>query len=509
MTPDYDVLILGAGISGISAACHLLRECPDKRFALLERRSSLGGTWDLFRYPGIRSDSDMSTFGFDFRPWNQSSVLADGPSILKYVKDTAREFGVDEKIIHQQKITRINWDSTTQCWTVTSVNEASGETCNRTASFLIGCMGYYNYDQGYRPTFPGEDTFKGDILHPQHWPEDYDYSGKKVVVIGSGATAITLLPAMTDRAAHVTMLQRSPTYIASVPKVDPLHRALSRYLPAHLVWQATRLRNTRLQSVIYKLSKAKPELMRRFMLKQVKAQLHGSADMKHFTPHYNPWEQRLCAVPSGDLFKAIRAGRASVITDHIERFDETGIVLKSGEHLDADLIITATGLSLQILGGAEVSLDHEPVEPGQVMAYQSVLLENIPNAAMIFGYTNSSWTLKADMASHYVCQLLNHMDAQGYTVVVPRDRDNCRTDDTILGKAMSSGYIQRAHHILPKQGTHGPWVVQNDYFQDKALYAHVDFDVPELEFTQGKAPKRKPFPRPFKRLQRLAQVVRG
>lgn len=488
MNPDYDVLILGAGISGISAACHLLRECPGKRFAILERRHSMGGTWDLFRYPGIRSDSDMSTFGFDFKPWNKPNVLADGPSILNYIKETAREFRVEDKIIYHQKVIRADWDSQQQRWTVTALNEQSGETTTYTAAFVLGCMGYYNYDQGFRPHFRDEEKFKGDILHPQHWPENYDYSGKKVVIIGSGATAVTLLPTMTDKAAHVTMLQRSPTYVASVPSVDPLHLAMSKYLPPKVVYKATRLRNTRLQSFIYQLSRRQPELLRKFLLSRVRAQLGGSSDMKHFTPSYNPWDQRLCAVPSGDMFKAIRAGKASVVTDQIDRFDETGIVLKSGQHLDADLIITATGLSIQILGGAQVYVDGQAVDPGQVMAYQSVMLEDIPNAAMVFGYTNSSWTLKADMVSHYVCQLLNHMDRHGYSVVIPRDRDDCITEDTILGKAMSSGYIQRAQHTLPKQGSKGPWVVNNDYFKDKALYAKVNFEVPELEFIKSSKP---------------------
>ena len=470
MTQQHvDVLIIGAGISGISAAYHLKKFCPNKTFRVLERRHAIGGTWDLFRYPGIRSDSDMSTFGFNFRPWTEPKVLADGASIRQYVNDTAQEFGVIPHISFGRRVLNANWSSVDNQWSLNVVNDADNSEETWTANFVISCTGYYNYDQGFRPHFNDEEKFAGQIIHPQHWPEDLDYSGKKVVVIGSGATAVTLVPSMAGTAAHVTMLQRSPSYVASVPAIDKLHTNLMKVLPTKLAYRATRTRNIGLQRFVYEASRKQPKIMRRLLLAAVKKQVGDKVDMKHFTPSYNPWDERLCAVPNGDLFKVLRQGKASVVTDHIDRFTETGILLKSGEHLDADIIVSATGLNIQMMGGATLSLDDKPVNVSDRMTYKGVLLENIPNAAMIFGYTNSSWTLKADIANEYICRVLNWMDKKGYRTVMPIDNDNCVDDGTILGSNMRSGYIQRAASVLPKQGKKAPWQVLHNYLVDMRM----------------------------------------
>lgn len=466
-----DVLIIGAGISGIGAACHLTRECPDKRYAILERRHEIGGTWSLFNYPGIRSDSDMYSFGFSFRPWTEPKILADGPSIRQYVNDTANEYGVLQHIHFGRKVLQASWSSETALWTVEASTEAGGiETY--TARFMIGCTGYYNYDHGYRPDFPGEKTFKGQIVHPQFWPKDLDYAGKRVVIIGSGATAITLVPSMAADAAQVTMLQRSPTYILSLPSIDKVAAKLQQWLPSKLAYKLNRTRNILLARGLYEFAKRRPAAMKRFLLGRVKKQIGEHSDMRHFTPSYNPWDERLCVVPSGDLFKAIRAGKASVATDHIERFTKDGIRLKSGEELKADIIVTATGLTVQMMGGTQVVIDGAPMQPRDHMTYKGVLMQDVPNAAMIFGYTNISWTLKVDIACEYICRLIKHMDAKGYRMAVPRDADGCMDEgNTILG-ALSSGYIQRAAATLPRQGTRSPWQVSQNYLRD----------VPELRF---------------------------
>lgn len=466
---DLDVIIIGAGISGISAACHLKTECPGKRFTILERRQRVGGTWDLFRYPGIRSDSDIFTFGFKFKPWKSSSVLADGKAIRDYVEETVRDYGLSDDIQYGMRFTKANWDSAAQRWSVYATNEKTGKETVYTARFMIGCTGYYDYDKAYKPDFPGEKDFKGQIIHPQFWPENLDYTGKNVVIIGSGATAVTLVPAMAPQAKHVTMLQRSPTYVATLPAQDPLYARLSKVLPAQVVYQMTRVRNTNLQKFIYKFSREQPGLMRRLLLAAVKRQVGDKVDMKHFTPTYKPWDQRLCAVPNGDLFKSLRSGKSSVVTDQIERFTENGIQLKSGEFLPADIIVTATGLKIQMVGGAQVSVDSKPVDISEHVTYKSVMLEGVPNAAIVFGYTNSSWTLKADLASAYVCRLLNYMDQHQFTTVVAKDFEQVKTADTVLGSSMSSGYIQRALKDLPKQGSKGPWKVTNDYMTDKPM----------------------------------------
>jgi cation diffusion facilitator CzcD-associated flavoprotein CzcO len=497
----YDVLIIGAGVSGIGMACHLKRECPGKRFAILERRQSLGGTWDLFRYPGIRSDSDMFTFGYNFRPWTGGKVLADGASIKQYVADTARENDVERNIRYGVAVKTADWSSEEKCWKLTAVNEKTGEAETYTASFLVGCTGYYNYDQGYKPDFPGEKDFKGQVVHPQHWPENLDYSGKKVVVIGSGATAITLVPTMAEKAAHVTMLQRSPTYLMPLPSTDKVTLALQKVLPEKAAYRLTRARNISISRLLYERSRKSPKAMRRLFLSVIKRQLKGKADMRHFTPDYNPWDQRLCVVKDGDLFDAIKAGTASIKTDHIERFTDTGIRLKSGEELEADIIIPATGLDIQMLGGIQPTVDGQGVVLKEKVIYKNVMVEGMPNSAMIFGYTNISWTLKADIASEYLCRLINHMDRKGYQVVVPRDTENSLGNDTILG-SLDAGYIKRAEDRLPRQGTHGPWKASQNYLQDVKILRFEPIEDGYLEFdgqrSQQASPEKAGFLKPLR-----------
>ena len=482
-TEHFDVLILGAGISGIGAACHLERKCPGKSYAILERRQTVGGTWDLFRYPGIRSDSDMFTFGFNFRPWTEPKVLADGPAIKGYLRDTAAQYGVNQHIRFGIKVTAASWSSEEQRWTVTAEREPGGEALVFTSNFLIGATGYYNYDKPFRPDFPGEKSFKGPIIHPQQWPENLDYAGKRVVVIGSGATAITLVPSMAGKAAHVTMLQRSPTYIMSVPAMDPMAPRLQKFLPNKLVYRMMRTRNVGLQRLLYQASRRAPKAVRRLLLAQVKAQLGGKVDMKHFTPSYNPWDERLCVVPNGDLFKVLKKGTASIVTDHIESFTAKGIKLKSGQELEADIIITATGLNVQLLGGVQVTVDGKQFQPKQHMTYKGVLVQDVPNAAIIIGYTNASWTLKADIASEYICRVLKHMDANGYGQMVPQDDgDNMVENETVMG-GLNSGYVKRAVDQLPKQGRKSPWKVLQDYVRDVPMLRFSPIEDGALKFT--------------------------
>jgi monooxygenase len=507
----FDVLILGAGISGIGAACHLTRKCPGKRYAILERRNAIGGTWDLFRYPGIRSDSDMYTFGFNFRPWTEPKVLADGPSIRKYVRETAEQYGVDRHIRFGIKVTTAAWSSEDGYWTLTAQREEGGEPLRFTCNFLMGCTGYYNYDAGYQPEFPGQKAFKGQLIHPQHWPENLEYQGKRIVVIGSGATAITLVPSMAGKAAHVTMLQRSPTYILSVPAIDPISSRLQRFLPDMLVYRLARTRNINLQRFLYALSRRRPKVVRRMLLAAVRKQLGKNADMRHFTPSYNPWDERLCVVPNGDLFKAIRHGKAEVVTDQIETFTKTGIKLQSGAELDADIVVSATGLNVQLLGGVRVEVDGKRYLPSDSMTYKGVLIEGVPNAAIIIGYTNASWTLKADIASEYVCRLLQHMDKKGYTEVIPRDRDNSRTEDTVMG-GLNSGYIRRAIDQLPKQGSKRPWKIVQDYVRDVPILRYAPIEDGVLSFTRkrdkpaGVQPVRMQQPHTSKALRTVVEA---
>lgn len=484
MKANYDVLIIGAGLSGIGMACHLAEACPDKRIGILERRSVIGGTWDLFRYPGIRSDSDMFSFGYKFRPWHELKVLADGPSIRRYIVDTAREYGVDKHIQFGLKILRASWSSEDRCWTVTAHNEGSHETCILTCKFLIPCTGYYNYDHGHRPDFAGLERYRGICVHPQHWPEGLDYRGKRVIVIGSGATAVTLVPAMAGKASHVTLLQRSPSYVFSVPGYDKISAVLQKVLPARWVYGLARWRNIRLQRFLYKAAKRRPQRVRSWLLSHVEQQLGHGADMRHFSPRYNPWDERLCAVPDGDLFKVIREGKASVVTDHIETFTETGIRLKSGKSLDADIIITATGLQLQSLGGMEVQVDGQPRHPSSLMTYKSVLMQDVPNLANLFGYTNAPWTLKVDLAANYICRLLNHMDRHGYDVVTPRAPAGEMLDETVMD-SLQSGYVQRGRSAVPRQGRTLPWRVLHNFETDRAMLTKHPISDAALEFVRA------------------------
>jgi cation diffusion facilitator CzcD-associated flavoprotein CzcO len=457
-----DVLIIGAGLSGIGAAAHLVSELPDKSFALLERRDAIGGTWDLFKYPGIRSDSDMNTLGYRFRPWSSDNVLADGPAIKEYVEETADEYGITDRIHFGAYAKHASFDSESATWTVAF--EQGGEEKTVTASFLWACSGYYNYDEGHAPVFPGQDDFAGQLVHPQFWPEDLDYAGKKVVVIGSGATAVTLVPSMAPDAAHVTMLQRSPTYILSIPRTDPLGSTMRRIMPEKAAAGVARWRNVLLQAGLYHSSQRLPGLIRRGIRKATIAQLPKDYDVDtHFKPSYDPWDQRMCMVPNGDLFKAIRKGEASIVTDQIDTFTKTGIKLKSGEELEADIVITATGLKLQLFGGMTADVDGEKVDPHEHVVYKGAMLDGVPNYAFVIGYTNASWTLKADLVSEYVVRVLKEMDAKGDKVVVPVRPETMETQPLM---SLASGYVQRATPELPQAGNSGHWQMPNNYLLD-------------------------------------------
>jgi cation diffusion facilitator CzcD-associated flavoprotein CzcO len=478
-----DVLIVGAGLSGIAAGYHLQASCPGKTYAILESRESIGGTWDLFRYPGIRSDSDMFTLGYGFRPWKAAKAIADGPSILEYVKDTAREYGIDRHIRFGHKVVRAEWSSAEQRWTVEAQLTDTGETVELTAGFLFACTGYYRYDEGYTPELPGTERFHGPIVHPQHWPEDLDYAGKRVVVIGSGATAVTLVPAMAGEAAHVTMLQRSPSYIVSLPNEDPVAKLAQRVLPERLAHSLLRWKNVLLMMANFQLSKRAPGLMRKLLRAGVKRALPAGYDVDtHFNPSYDPWDQRLCLVPDGDLFEAISAGGASVVTDRIRTFTETGIELESGRHLEADVIITATGLNLLALGGMDLRVDGEDVDFGQTLTYRGMMFGGVPNMAMTVGYTNASWTLKADLICQYVTRVLNHMDARGYTQATPRPPADAGETEPFLN--LTSGYVLRSLDRFPRQAATAPWRVHHNYVRDIALIRRGDL-AEGMEFAAG------------------------
>jgi cation diffusion facilitator CzcD-associated flavoprotein CzcO len=471
-----DVLIVGAGLSGIGAACHLKRLSPGRSIALVEGRQSLGGTWDLFRYPGIRSDSDMYTLGYSFRPWTGEKSIADGPAILQYLQDTARENGIDRLIRYGHRVRRAAWSSAEAQWTVEV--ERDGAIVMLRAGFLLTCGGYYDYAEGHMPEFAGRDDFKGRIVHPQQWRDDIDYAGKRVIVIGSGATAVTLVPELAKRAAHVTMLQRSPTYMVSRPSIDSVARWLQRHTPRAVAHTLTRWKNLLLGMYIFRLCRRQPQRVKAGMIKMVQDQLAPGYDVAtHFTPRYNPWEQRLCLVPDGDLFNAIRAQRASVVTDRIERFTESGILLASGTELPADLVVSATGLKMTVLGGIELSIDGQRVEPAKLVNYKGIMFGGVPNFASVFGYTNASWTLKADLASTFVCRLLNHMQRTGTRQCTPRTDDPSMTIEPWVD--FSSGYFQRALDQLPKQGSKKPWKLNQNYLADLMTlrYGRVDDGV--------------------------------
>ncbi len=479
-----DVLIIGAGVSGIGMACRLATEQPHKFFLVLERRGRVGGTWDLFRYPGVRSDSDMFTYGFQFKPWRDYRTLADGDSIRNYLGEAAQQFGVAERIAYGIRCTAADWDSQTQRWTISAIHEPSGEKRSFQARFVVSAQGYYNHDQGYRPSFKGEEQFTGQIIHPQQWPENLDYRGKNVVVIGSGATAVTLVPALAEKAAKVTMLQRSPTYIFSLPGWDRMTQVLDKLLPRAWSFAIVRKRNLEIWQTTYRLCQRFPQTMRKFFVGQARRHLGESFTMKDFNPGYEPWDQRLCAVPNANLFTAVREKRAEVVTDVIARFTETGIRLASGRELQADIIVTATGLSVQMFGGMALRVDGKPYAVGEKMAYKSVLLQDLPNFAWIFGYINLSWTMKADMSSLYLCRLFAHMDQQGQAVVIPRDRDNAKLETSVLDQ-LNAGYVQRAKPLLPRQGRTLPWIVRHHYQEDRKMMLRSPVADPVYLETQA------------------------
>ncbi|MGW0176301.1 flavin-containing monooxygenase [Rhodococcus sp. NPDC003322] len=458
-TEHVDVLIVGAGLSGIGAACHLRRSRPAATVAILEARDRMGGTWDQFRYPGVRSDSDMYTLGYAFRPWRGAKAIADGPSILDYVRETAAEYDVARWIRFGHRVVEARWSSDEARWTVTA--DRGGDRVQITCGFLFVCSGYYDYGHGYRPEFAGVDTFGGQILDPQHWDTEFDYSGKRVVVIGSGATAVTLVPAMAATAAHVTMLQRSPSYVLSLPSRDALARTLGRALPARWVYQLIRWKNVLRFMVFFELSRRRPELVKRLLHKGVRTQLGATYDLRHFTPRYDPWDQRMCFVPDGDLFSAIRSGAATVVTDAVESFTPTGIQLTSGAELPADVVVTATGLELLPLGGMALSVDGAAVDLSKMLAYKGMMIEGVPNLAFCIGYTNASWTLKCDLTCDYVCRLLEYMDERGYRQCTPRNSDPAMPRLPAID--FSSGYVRRGIHRFPRQGGRTPWRLHQNY----------------------------------------------
>lgn len=463
----FDVLIVGAGISGIGGAVHLSTKCPAKSFAILEGRDAIGGTWDLFRYPGIRSDSDMYTLGFEFKPWTNAKAIADGPAIKNYLEETAREYDLKKHIKFQHRVKRLDWSSQEACWTVTCEAGEQREPITIKANFVFMGTGYYSYTDPYRPEFEGSTDFAGQIIHPQLWPENLDYKDKRVVIIGSGATAITLVPAMADQGAgHVTMLQRSPSYIVSRPEKDRLANFLNRTIPLSMAYSFNRWKNIGLSWLMFKRARARPDKSRDFILNQARKSLGPDFDIAtHLTPRYNPWDQRLCLIPDEDLFRVLRTGKADIVTGQIDRFTASGIRLKNGEEVAADIIVTATGLKMEIMSGVTLTVDGKQTGLGEHMSYKGFMYSNIPNIVSSFGYSNASWTLKSDLICNYMCRLLNHMDENGYTIATPHDPDVKLVPDPMMN--LTSGYVQRALNGLPKQGDREPWLAHHDYFLDR------------------------------------------
>jgi len=471
-----DVLIIGAGLSGIGAARHLQRHCPGKRFAIFEAREAIGGTWDLFRYPGVRSDSDMHTLGYAFKPWTDAQAIADGPAILRYIREAAMETGIDRHIRRFGcRVVAAAWSSADACWTVSI--ETAGKTETMRARFLYCCSGYYSYEEAHRPEFPGEADFHGAIVQPQFWPRELDYAGKRVVVIGSGATAVTLVPAMAERAAHVTLLQRSPSYVVTRPGRDPIGERLGKLLPARPAYALTRWKNVMTSMLLYRLARSRPDRVKAAIQRMAAEQLGPGIDAgNHFSPRYKPRDQRVCVAPDADLFAALREARASVITDRIARFTPRGLLLESGAELAADVVVMATGLKLRMLGGMNLCVDGKPVRINEAIAYRGMMLSDVPNFAMAFGYTNASWTLKADLTAGYVCRLLRRMDRRGVEIAVPRREKDVEPQPLL---DFSSGYVQRGLGALPSQGTRSPWRVHQNYLRDLLLirYGRVDDGV--------------------------------
>jgi cation diffusion facilitator CzcD-associated flavoprotein CzcO len=477
---SIDVLIIGAGLSGIGGACHLRRNSPDRSFMILESREASGGTWDLFRYPGIRSDSDMYTFGYGFKPWSDKSSIADGHKILSYIREAAAEYDVEQHIRYQHKVVSASWSSTQSRWLVTAERGDTGEQVTISCQFIFSCSGYYDYDQGYTPEFAGIDNFKGQVIHAQHWPEQLDYQGKRVVVIGSGATAVTVVPAMSQDTASLVMLQRTPTYIASVPKEQPLAETLRKWLPDSWVFRLIRWKQVLFQIYLYQLSRRNPQRLRKYLLGLVRKEMGPDYDVDtHFTPDYNPWDQRLCGVPDGDLFTAIRENRAEVVTDHIDQFNKEGIHLKSGKQLDADIVVLATGLNLKFAGGVQYSVDGKVLDFAEHFIFRGMMFSGLPNMAFTVGYTNSSWTLKADLTGQYVSRLLNKMARHSYTAVTPRLTGEVEEMPLL---DFDAGYVLRSRESFPKQGNRLPWKNYQNYIRDFIGLRFGRQNDDELEF---------------------------
>ncbi len=478
-----DVIVVGAGISGIAAGYNLQKSCPNKSFLILEGRDSLGGTWDLFKYPGVRSDSDMHTLGFRFKPWIHNKSIADGASILEYLNETVDEYDLRKKIIFNQKVIASNWVPERSIWELTI--ESNGQQSSMTCNFLFLCGGYYSYDKPYMPTFPNQDEFNGRLIHPQFWDESMDYANKKVVVIGSGATAVTLVPAIAEKAEHVTMLQRSPSYVVSAPGEDSWSKALNKILPTRLTYFLIRWKNVLRTSLGFYLSRKYPAKVKERLINLVREELGEDFDVeKHFTPRYNPWDQRMCLVPDSDLFNAIKDERASVVTDHIDRFTADGILVKSGKVIDADIIVSATGIEINALNDIEVSIDHVNVEPHNKLSYKGMMLSGVPNLAFSFGYVNASWTLRADLTCEYVCRLLNQMDKQGVAACIPQEDPSAMVDDEYID--FTSGYVQRALNRMPKQGMKSPWRNYQNYIKDIFLVRLLSIKDSTLKFYNPK-----------------------
>jgi monooxygenase len=466
---QFDILIVGAGISGIDAAYHLQTAFPKKTYAILEARDAIGGTWDLFRYPGVRSDSDMYTLGFPFRPWHADEAIAGGPAIWNYIRETAAHYGIDHHIRLGHRMIRASWSSVEAHWTL-QAQRKDGRIVRLVCSFLYMCSGYYSYEKGYSPEFPGMNRFQGQFLHPQQWPESLDYAGKRIIVIGSGATAMTLVPALAKDAAQVTMLQRSPSYVVTRPSKDARAIWMYRHLPTRLAAKLTKWKNVLYSITMFYLARTKPEQIKGLIIKGIKQQLHPDYDVKrHFTPRYNPWDQRICLVPDGDLFAAIRSGRVEIVTDTIAEIVESGIRLSSGATLQADIIVSATGLCVELMGGAEILIDGVPAKFHEKLVYKGAMFSGVPNLAFAFGYTNNSWTLRCDLTARFVCRLLKYMDRKGWSVSVPNLPDPAIDPEPLLD--FSSGYVRRADGVLPRQGQRAPWRVPQNYVKDLASFA--------------------------------------
>ncbi len=486
MTTEYfDVVIVGAGLSGVGAARHLQDQCPGKRYVILEGRDSMGGTWDLFRFPGIRSDSDMHTLGYNFKPWREAKSIADGPSILKYIMETAAEESIDKHIRYRHLVKQARWSSSDASWAIEVERKGTDEIVTIRCGFILMCAGYYSYEKGYTPDFKGRERFEGEIVHPQDWPDNLHYCNKKVVVIGSGATAVTLIPEIAEDAAHVVMLQRSPTYMVSLPDTDAIANFLRKVLPEKMAYAITRWKNIRFQQKVYGLTRTNPDKVKKTLLGLVRKEMGPDYDVEtHFTPHYNPWDQRLCLVPNSDFFQSVRSGKASIVTDKIEAFTDKGILLESGEELDADIIVTATGLNLVLLGGAEFVVDDKPLEISQTFSYMGMMYSDVPNLISTFGYINASWTLRADLTAQYACRVINYMGQSGFRQCTPRLRDE---DENMPARswitAFSSGYMQRVMHLFPKQGDKAPWLNTQNYMEDKKLILNRTIDDGVLSFS--------------------------